>query len=260
MLVADKSAMGAINRPLRLSRLKEFIMVSSSSTLTGRAPIHHPRPYAAAIAKLARWRFKQMLRFLLVTWLGLLAMVMLVCAGPLFARVATSAYVRSQVATASDGSYITVDAISTHPTREQVQQVEQQADQLIQRSVLGSYLRAAPQLIVQTPPFDLLTAGKTRPTAFQLAGYDPDQAAQHTTLLQGRLPQVTTGDTVEIALSQDAASNLGLHVGTTFQGRYPIAVGSQVWQFRVVGIIASKIAHDAYWAMANPFAKSSIAL
>jgi hypothetical protein len=74
-----------------------------------------------AIAKLARWRFKQMWRFLAIAWLGMLAMVVLVCAGPLFSRVATSAYTRSLIASAPDGTYITVDAISTHPTQEQLQ-------------------------------------------------------------------------------------------------------------------------------------------
>jgi hypothetical protein len=141
-----------------------------------------------------------------------------------------------------------------------VQQIGQQVDQSLRKSTLGSYLHDAPAMIVQTPPLDMLAGSKTKPAAFDLVGYDPAQASQHTTIVQGRLPQVTTDDTVEIALSQDEASNLGLHVGSTFQGRYPIAVGSQVWKFRVVGIIAAKMAHDAFWAMANPFSKSSIAL
>jgi ABC-type antimicrobial peptide transport system permease subunit len=33
-----------------------------------------------------------------------------------------------------------------------------------------------------------------------------------------------------------------------------------VWNFRVVGIIAQKMAHDPFWAMANPFSTSTIAL
>ena len=88
-------------------------MASSTSTLARQNGLL----LLPAIAKLARWRFKQMWRFLLVTWLALLAMVVLACAGPLFTRVATSAYVRSLIASAPDGAYITVDAISTHPTQ-----------------------------------------------------------------------------------------------------------------------------------------------
>lgn len=231
-------------------------MASSPSTLSQPNGLL----FLPVVAKLARWRFKQMWRFLFVTWLGLLAMVILVCAGPLFTRIANSAYLRSSIRNAPDGSYITVDAISTHPTQEQLQQVEQQTNQAFQQGILGSYLRAAPQLIIQTPPFDMLVAGQTRAAAFAAAGYDNALAAQHTTVVQGRLPQVTTDDTVEIALSEDAASNLGLHVGSTMQGRYPISVGSQMWKFRVVGIVAPRMAHDAFWAIANPFSKSTVTL
>jgi ABC-type lipoprotein release transport system permease subunit len=231
-------------------------MASSTSTLERQNDLF----LLPAIAKLARWRFKQMWRFLLVTWLGLLAMVVLACAGPLFTRVATSAYVRSLIVSAPDGAYITVDAISTHPTQAQLQQIEQQTNHALQRGVLGSYLHSPSQVIVQTPPLDMLANGKTRQAAFDLAGYESAQAAQHSILVQGRLPQVTTDGTLEIALSQQAANGLGVHVGSTFAGRFPIADGSQVWNFRVAGIIAPKVAHDTFWAVADPFSKSSIAL
>src|SRR5215469_690063 len=185
-------------------------MASSTSTL----PQQNSLLVLPAIARLARWRFKQMWRFLLVTWLGMLAMVVLVCTGPLFSRVATSAYVRSLIANAPDGVYVTVDAISTHPTQEQLQQIEQQANQLVQRSTLGSYLHATPQVIVQTPPFDMLANAKTTPAAFDLSGYESTQAAQHASIVEGRLPQVASDGTVEIALSQQAASSLGLRLGS----------------------------------------------
>src|SRR5260370_22057327 len=97
-------------------------MASSTSILSQRNGLLQ----LPAIAKLARWRFKQMWRFLLVTWLGMLAMVILVCAGPLFSRVATSAYARSLIASAPVVTYIAVETISNHPTQEQLQQVEQQ--------------------------------------------------------------------------------------------------------------------------------------
>src|SRR5258708_37685140 len=117
-----------------------------------------------------------MVAFPAITWLGMLAMVILVCAGPVFSGVATSAYVRSLIASAPDGTYITVDAISNHPTQEQLQQVEQQTNQSVQQGILGSSLHVAPQVIAQTPSFDMLTNGKTTPAAFDLAGYHSSQA------------------------------------------------------------------------------------
>ena len=214
-----------------------------------------------AITKIAGWRFKQMWRFLLVTWLGMLAMVVLICAGPLLARVANGASLRGLLESAPDGPYITLDAVSSHLTQAQLQQIEQQAKQVLQHGTLGSYLHTAPQLIIQTPPLDIIANSRvTTPSAFHLAGYDMTQASQHTEVIQGRLPQATADGTVEIALSQDAATSLGLHVGSTIEGRYPIALGSPVWNVRVVGIIAPKVASDPLWAMADPFSKASVAL
>jgi ABC-type antimicrobial peptide transport system permease subunit len=231
-------------------------MASSISTLTPQ----NGRSLWPAIAKLARWRFKRMWFFLLVTELGMLTMVVLVCSGPLFLLVSSRASVLSQLVSAPDGAYITVNAVSTHPTQDQLQQLEQASNSTLQRGLLGSYLHSAPQVIVQTPALDMLVHNQTTPAAFDLVGYDSAQAAQHTTILQGRLPQVTTDDTVEIALWQVAANNLGLRVGDTIQGRFPVNAGSEVWQLRVVGIIAPKTANDVFWAMADPFSKSSVSL
>ena len=206
-----------------------------------------------AIAKLARWRFKQMWLFLLVTWLGMLAMVVLACAPPLFSRVAISADLRAVAANSPDGQSIIVLVTSLAPTSKQVQQAEQQLDHLLKQGVLASYLHTAPQLIVQTPPLNVLSTSK-RSDGLVLDGYDPAQAAQHATVVQGRLPQDTTDGTLEIALMQGLANNLGLHVGSIIKSSTPSVLGLQAWTLRVVGIVAPRSAHDPFWlASANPF-------
>src|SRR5258708_34479462 len=211
-----------------------------------------------AVARLARWRFKQMWRFLLVTWLGILAMVVLACAPPLFSRVAISADLRATAANSPDGQSIIVAVTSLSPTNEQVRQAEQQLDHLLKQGALAAYLHAAPQLIVQTPPLNLLSTGKSstdkRSSGIVLDGYDPVQAAQHAMVGQGRLPQDTADGTIEIAITQNLASNLGLHVGSVVKSNTPNILGSQAWTLRVVGVIAPRSAHDPYWlAVANPF-------
>ena len=219
-------------------------MASSTSVLTRQNGLY----FLPAIAKLARWRFKQMWRFLLVTWLGMLAMVVLACAPPLFSRVAVSADLRAVAANSPDGQNIIVHVISLSPTTAQVQQIALQLDRLLKQGSLGAYLQGTPQLVVQTPPLDVLSTGKVQqgcnivistsgysrgtPCGYPgvgrslvLDGYDARQAAQHVTIVQGRLPQVTTGDAVEIALPQDLANNLGLHVGSVIQGHTPSVLG-----------------------------------
>src|SRR5437879_2626800 len=139
-----------------------------------------------AITKLAGWRFKQMWRFLLVTWLGMLAMVVIACAPPLFSRVAISADLRAVAANSPDGQSIIVRVVSLSPTESQVQQISQQLDRLLKQGSLGTYLQGTPQLVVQTPPLDVLSTGNTSSAGLVLDGYDPAQAAQHVTVLQGR--------------------------------------------------------------------------
>lgn len=88
-------------------------MASSTSTLTPQNGLS----LWPAIAKLARWRFKRMWRFLLVTWLGVLATVVLACAPPLFSRVTISADLRAAVANSSDGQNFIVEVTSLYPTQ-----------------------------------------------------------------------------------------------------------------------------------------------
>jgi ABC-type lipoprotein release transport system permease subunit len=211
-----------------------------------------------SIAKLARWRFKQMWRFLLVTWLGILAMVVLACAPLLFSRVAISADLRATAANSPDGQSIIVTVISLSPTNEQVRQAEHQLDHLLRQGALSAYLHTAPQLIVQTPPLSLLSPGTNsldkHSIGIVLDGYDPVQAAQHSIIVQGRLPLDTQDGQVEIAITRDLASNLGLHVGSIIKSNTSGTLSLQAWTLRVVGIVAPRSAHDPYWlAVANPF-------
>lgn len=206
-----------------------------------------------AIAKLAGWRFRQMWRFLLLTWLGMLAMVVLACAPPLFSRVAISADLRSVAASSSDGQNIIVNVDSLSPTGTQVQQIEQQLGQVLQQAIPGPYLHSSPQFVVQTPPLTASAPGNN-PTGLVLDGYDPAQVAQHAAVVQGRLPQETNGKVIEIALTQSLARNLGLHVGSLMQESAPGAFGAQIWTLHVVGIIAPVSISDSFWlADASPF-------
>src|SRR5437016_6305631 len=118
-------------------------MASSTSVLTQTNSLFSLR----AIARLARWRFKRMWRFLLVTWLGMLAMVVLACAPPLFSRVTISADLRAAVANSSNGQNFIVEVTSLYPSNEQVQQTGQQLDHLLRKGAIAAYLHTAPQLI-----------------------------------------------------------------------------------------------------------------
>lgn len=211
-----------------------------------------------AITKLALWRFKQMWRFLLTTWLGMLAMVVLVCALPLFSRVAISADLRSTVASSPDGQNISIQVGSTHPTQAQIDLVTQQLDQILRQGSLSAYLQAAPSFSVTTPTLSVVQGRGTAQAGLILQGYDLTQAATHVTLVHGQLPQATSDGSVEIALTQDVASALHLQVGSTFQVHYPSTAGSLVWDMRVSGIIAPARTGDPFWSAGSPFGTEGV--
>jgi hypothetical protein len=109
-------------------------MATTSPTLARqRTPALIP-----AIVKLAWWRFKRMWHVLLVTWLGMLTMVMLVCAVPLFSQVAMTAGVRNILNSApAYEQRLTFTLASAQPTPAQIQQANQALAQIIHECHLG---------------------------------------------------------------------------------------------------------------------------
>jgi ABC-type lipoprotein release transport system permease subunit len=225
-----------------------FSMASSIPVLTQTNGLSSLR----AIVRLAHGHFRRRWRFLLVTWLAILAMVMLACSPPLFSRVTISADLRAALANSSDGQNFIVEVNSLYPTNAQVQQTEQQLDHLFRQGELAAYLHTAPQLIVQTPPLILPSSGGRNSTSIVLDGYDPVRVPQHATVTQGRLPRDTTEGTVEIAITQSLARSQGLHVGSRIHSNASGISGLQTWILHVVGIVEPHSSHDSYW-LVNPF-------
>src|SRR5258708_30806772 len=93
------------------------------SMATASPPLARQRTPALlpAIARLAWWRFKRMWHVLPVTWLGMVTLVMLVCAVPLFSQVAMKAGVRNAVNRAPPYEQeITLLLASSPPTTERI--------------------------------------------------------------------------------------------------------------------------------------------
>src|SRR5258708_32819447 len=92
-----------------------------------------------AIVKLAWWRLKQMWHVLLVTWLGMLTMVMLVCAVPLFSQAGMTAGVRDAFNSAPHyAQRITFTLASIQTTRPRIQQAGPSVPQLVKAKLRPS--------------------------------------------------------------------------------------------------------------------------
>jgi ABC-type lipoprotein release transport system permease subunit len=207
----------------------------------------------------ALWRLRQTWRLLLAAELGVVAAVMLLCTVPLFSRVATSAGLRSAVASAqtqqrgfgklafgggpfsSDSSDITVVVTSGQPSLAQRDQAAAIIEPLM-RHYLGTYLTGTPSLMMVPQPGQLAEAqtstgaeGVVSPgDMIQLLGDDVAHLANRVTLAQGRLPSAQSAP-LEVAITQTAATELGIGPGATLRIRTPGASDSML-TLQVVGV------------------------
>ncbi|GCE12913.1 ABC transporter permease [Tengunoibacter tsumagoiensis] len=210
------------------------------------------------IVRLSLWRFAQTWRFLFITWSGLLAMVILVCALPLFSRVAISADLRSLASTTPDGPDLQVHVGSTHITDTQVQDAAHQVDQILHQGAISPYLREAPQFFITTSALTLQNTSSQSQNLLTIVGSDLTQSTSHLTMVQGRLPQKTTDESIEVALPEITATAFHLQVGSTLQAHFPVLSDTAVWTIHVVGLIAPAATTDTYWSAPRLFGSQSI--
>jgi ABC-type lipoprotein release transport system permease subunit len=195
-----------------------------------------------AITRLARWRLDSMWQILLVNWLGMLAMIVLICIVPLFSQVVATAGVHTALENAPANDKRLAFSVSVNqPNSSEIHLVGQQLDQII-HSNLSSYSNGASHFSVQTPGLTILspaisTTGQGTTRLITLTGYAMDLVAQQVKIVQGRLPQ-TSNSTVEIALVQDTANALNVKVGSIIKVQFPQTVGNLTWNLHVVGIFS----------------------
>ncbi len=207
-----------------------------------------------AIVKLARWRLRQMWHVLFVTWLGVVAMVVLACAIPLFSQVAMTSGLRNALSSAPPNEQrLTFSLLNGQPSPTLISQAGQDIDQAVHGN-LASYVNGTAQFSVQTPALNILSPhGTTTPAQstghlINLTGYGLDQIANQITVLQGRLP-VTSGNEIEIALTPETARALKVGVGSIITAQFPQSAGTVTWTLHVVGIFSLK----SNWQSSNTF-------
>jgi hypothetical protein len=224
---------------------------------------------------LARWRLQQTWRLLLVTGLGILAAVVLICTVPLYSQVAMTAGLRDVLSATPQDSEITVHAETAAFSSRFSQETDGPLRAFMQEH-LGQYLNTTPQFSIVTQPLTVAaapTAGQA-PSArnsasgraaeaaqrqaatmplksgdqLQLVGASTAEAAAHLKLLDGRLP-VLADDTLEVVLTQDSATTFGLMPGDSlflqldFFGNPPFTL---LLHLRLVGIF-QPTPNDPYW-------------
>jgi ABC-type lipoprotein release transport system permease subunit len=188
---------------------------------SGHAPVALP---------LGLWRLKRMWGLLLVAQLGMIAAVLLVCAVPIFARVAVGAGLQAELAAHPGSATFYAHVSANQPTQQLVDSYTQRVDR-ISGGVLRPFHLGQPLLEFDTAPLTLQGARG----AVALSGDPAQTLASDLHVVQGRLPQPTP-TMLEVVVSTATATHMHLALGDTLS--LSTQSGAQPPVARVVGIVA----------------------
>jgi ABC-type antimicrobial peptide transport system permease subunit len=166
---------------------------------------------------------------LLLTGLGTIAAVMLVCAVPLFSEIALSAGLRGALSKDPQASHLIVQTGGNLSAAAQIGQEQQQIDKLVHKD-MGSYVPNGPTFSINLANLSIASVGSSPSTSsgqkgnnpIQIVGIDQGAMTDHITLVSGRIPQANPG-ALEIMLTQTTAGDLGAPIGTTIEINLPQA-------------------------------------
>ncbi len=223
---------------------------------TPKAPSSPP---LTSTVVLAQWRLRNTWGMLLVTGLGMIAAVMLVCAVPLYSQIATTAGLHNVFSATPDSPVLRFHAALQGLSAPIVQDVRKRIEPIPQ-STLASYLDKGDQFSLQSQGF-LIHSPKQKHVNDTLAllGDEIEQAAPHVRLLAGRLPLAQSND-LEAIITAQTASGLNVHVGSVVSLRFQAYTtlkgdstnSSQIiiettLPVHIVGIYEPTIANDVFW-------------
>src|ERR1700716_2406626 len=102
-----------------------------------------------SLVTLALWQLRQTWRLLLISGMGIIAAVLLVCAVPLYSQVAISAALRDALNSSPANSSIAIHSSALLISHASIHSVEQQLNQEMQRD-LGQFVDSGPQFVIQS--------------------------------------------------------------------------------------------------------------
>lgn len=172
----------------------------------------------ASVVTLAAWRVRRTWFLLLMVALGMIAAIVVASAVPLFLPITTTAGLRGMLREQNANIRINCDVDPLGLSSNVVQRIQQQVNPIFQQNV-GNYLGGRPQLIIDSNNIDSISPLVLGEHFFHVYSTSMQEAASHITLVQGRLPRVTSNPAhgIEIMMTPDNAQALKLHVGSIMQ-------------------------------------------
>ncbi len=220
---------------------------STASSLAAGPKRDNNRQQLSIIITLALWQMRQSWRMLLVVGTGILAAVVLICIVPLYSQVSMSAGLRDTLAASPTDSFITVHSVSYQVVPSSIQDFQGQLTPIMQQN-MGPFLKKSPVLSVQG---QFSVNSPTSNEFITFIGTPVENALPHVKLLAGRLPAPRSYG-IEIAITQDAASRLNLHVGSAISVvvNFTVANDEQASSYLplyITGIFDLPQSNDPFW-------------
>lgn len=216
-------------------------------------------PPLTSTVVLARWRLRNTWGMLLVTGLGMIAAVMLVCAVPLYSQIATTAGLHNVFSATPESPVLRFHTALQGLSAPIVQEVRKRIEPIPQ-STLASYLDKDTQFSLQSQGFHIASPKQKHANdTLALLGDEIEQAIPHVKLLDGRFP-LAQSNTLEALVTSQTANGLNVHTGSIiflkFQAYTTIkgdnTNSSQIiiettLPVQIVGIYAPVLANDVFW-------------
>ena len=184
----------------------------------------NPSGAFSSIVTLASWRLRRTWFLLLITTLGMIAAVVITCAVPLFSTITTTASVRGTLREQPYSSQINCDITPLGLSSHVVRDVQRQLDPIFQQTI-GNYLNGPAQLAISSTNIDARSISSLLGDhVLRILSTQMRESASHITLVQGRLPHLTStpGNDIEVMLTPSTALGLHLHLGSTMKLGFPI--------------------------------------
>ncbi len=205
---------------------------------------------------LALWQLRRVWLLWLIEGLGMLAAIAIVCTVPLLSAVTTTAELHNVLSATPTTSELTLAAATQGLSTKDLNSVQGQINPLFQRQV-GSYLNASTPFSIQNTGFKLLSPADKKDEV-RLTATSMEQAAPNLSLLQGRLPQNTTGGEIEALLTLQTSQRLHIAVGSRlvlrgdfftapqemFGGSHPAL---ETLTLHIVGLFTLTAANAVFW-------------
>ena len=149
---------------------------------------------------------------IVVACVTMIAAIGVMCVVPLFSAITTNGGLRTLLRANPATSQILLDTSIQAMSTRAVQGVQRTVDPLAQRDI-GSYLNGAAFFTITEPDFQpVALSTHAHISTISLVSAPMQQAAAHLTLLQGRMPGLSSD--IETLLTPDTARNLGVTIGS----------------------------------------------